>query len=100
MNAAHDTPRLTAAGTEAALSALPAPLAAWFLERVGAPTAAQRLAWPAVAAGRNLLLSAPTGTGKTLAAFLPLLGRLLDPASGGCCLPSPLGGEGPGVRGG
>src|SRR5436305_2656491 len=80
MTTAHPTPeRLTPAGTAAALSALPAPLAAWFLDRVGAPTAAQRLAWPAVAAGRNLLLSAPTGTGKTLAAFLPLLGRLLFP---------------------
>ena len=36
----------------------------------GGPTPAQRLAWPIVAAGENLLLVSPTGTGKTLAAFL------------------------------
>ena len=61
-----------------ALFALTAPAAAWFRQRFGSPTTAQRLAWPAVAAGRHLLLSAPTGAGKTLAAFLPILSRLLD----------------------
>src|SRR4051812_37863793 len=58
--------------------ALPAPVAAWFRGRLGEPTLIQRTAWPAVAAGRNVLVSAPTGTGKTLAATLPLLVRLLD----------------------
>src|SRR5580704_17500980 len=62
---------------ETALAALPEPVACWFRSRFGLPTVAQRLAWPALAAGRHLLLSAPTGTGKTLAAFLPLLGPLL-----------------------
>ena len=68
------------AAADDALSALAAPVAEWCRRRFGAPTGAQRLAWPAVAAGRHLLLSAPTGAGKTLAAFLPILGRLLDPA--------------------
>ncbi|HEV8267600.1 MAG TPA: DEAD/DEAH box helicase, partial [Thermoanaerobaculia bacterium] len=36
----------------------------------GGPTPAQRLAWPRIAAGENVLLVSPTGTGKTLAAFL------------------------------
>ena len=38
------------------------------------------------------LLSAPTGAGKTLAAFLPILGRLLDPAEllAGAVRPLPL----------
>jgi ATP-dependent Lhr-like helicase len=40
------------------------------------PTPAQRLAWPVVAAGGHLLLVSPTGTGKTLAAFLAILDRL------------------------
>jgi ATP-dependent Lhr-like helicase len=62
-----------------ALAALPGPLADWFRGRFGVPTVAQRLAWPALAAGGHLLLSAPTGAGKTLAAVLPVLGDLLIP---------------------
>lgn len=50
----------------------------WFEQRFGSPTLGQRLAWPAIDAGRNLLLSAPTGGGKTLAAFLPILDKLLQ----------------------
>ena len=65
---------------DAALAALPQAAADWFRQRFGAPTTIQRLAWPALSAGRHLLVSAPTGAGKTLAAFLPILGRLLDPA--------------------
>jgi ATP-dependent Lhr-like helicase len=62
---------------EAALQSLATPIRRWFAERFGEPTAAQRFAWPTLAAGKNLLLSAPTGCGKTLAAFLPFIGRLL-----------------------
>jgi ATP-dependent Lhr-like helicase len=68
------------AATPAALAVLPEAVARWFVARFGEPTAAQRLAWPAVAAGGHVLLSAPTGAGKTLAAFLPLLGRLISDA--------------------
>jgi ATP-dependent Lhr-like helicase len=47
------------------------------------PTPAQRLAWPAVASGENLLLVSPTGTGKTLAAFLAILdGLFVEHAAG------------------
>src|SRR5262245_13371022 len=59
-----------------ALAALGEPVRRWFRERFGEPTAVQRLSWPALAAGRSVLLSAPTGAGKTLAAFLPILERL------------------------
>ncbi len=46
-------------------------VAGWFrAEFPDGPTAAQRLAWPRIAAGANVLLVSPTGTGKTLAAFL------------------------------
>jgi ATP-dependent helicase Lhr and Lhr-like helicase len=50
---------------------------AWFEEtfRQGV-TPAQELAWPAIASGENILLTSPTGTGKTLAAFLAILDRL------------------------
>jgi len=48
----------------------------WFEEAVGEPTAVQREGWPAIARGKNVLISAPTGTGKTLTAFLMLIDRL------------------------
>src|SRR5947209_4763688 len=72
----------------AAVAVLPEPARLWLAFRIGEPTPAQRLAWPALAAGKNLLLCAPTGSGKTLAAFLPFLGALLTgpPVRGVCCL--------------
>jgi ATP-dependent Lhr-like helicase len=60
----------------------------WFEQAFEGPTPAQAGAWPAIAASRNVLVSAPTGSGKTLAAFLWALDRLVsDPR-----------GEGAGVR--
>ncbi|MFI6574927.1 ATP-dependent helicase [Nocardiopsis sp. NPDC050513] len=50
---------------------------AWFDQAFPAgPTAAQAQAWSAVAEGRNVLVVAPTGSGKTLSAFLWSLDRL------------------------
>jgi superfamily II DNA/RNA helicase len=46
-----------------------------------APTAIQQQAIPEVLAGRDLMASAQTGTGKTAAFVLPALHRLLTPAS-------------------
>ncbi len=48
----------------------------WFLSSLGAPTAVQEAAWPAIAGGGDTLVSAPTGTGKTLSAFLVFIDRL------------------------
>jgi ATP-dependent Lhr-like helicase len=50
----------------------------WFHRRYGEPTEIQRSAWSRLPLGQHLLLSAPTGAGKTLAAFLPILMDLLD----------------------
>ncbi len=52
----------------------------WFAARFGEPTDAQRAAWPPIAAGEHVLVSAPTGSGKTLTAFLWALDRLLTGA--------------------
>src|SRR5256886_15028472 len=49
---------------------------AWFEGAFEAPTPAQEQAWPAISAGEHVLLSAPTGSGKALAAFLWGLDRL------------------------
>ena len=53
-------------------------LARWFYRRFKGPTEIQKLAWPHIAAGGHVLLTAPTGTGKTLAVFLIALNRLLQ----------------------
>ena len=57
--------------------------ARWFEARVGAPTPVQREAWPAIASGEHVLVSAPTGAGKTLAAFLVWIDRLKAEAERG-----------------
>ncbi len=51
--------------------------AEWFRAVFDAPTAPQRLGWPVIARGENALILAPTGTGKTLTAFLWCLDRLM-----------------------
>ncbi|HEX7028866.1 MAG TPA: DEAD/DEAH box helicase [Gammaproteobacteria bacterium] len=52
-------------------------VSAWFEARFGAPTPAQREAWPAVKAGSHALIAAPTGSGKTLAAFMAAIDDLV-----------------------
>ncbi len=44
-------------------------------------------AWPSIAAGEHVLLVSPTGTGKTLAAFLAILDRLFRSHKGGTLRP-------------
>ena len=64
------------------------PLRDWFASAFpNGPTPAQRLAWPVFSAGKNLLLVSPTGTGKTLAAFLATLDRLFAEHQAGTLAP-------------
>jgi ATP-dependent Lhr-like helicase len=49
---------------------------AWFNGAFAAPTAAQEGAWDAISRGRDTLVVAPTGSGKTLSAFLWSLDQL------------------------
>ena len=59
------------------LAALEGPVRDWFASTFpDGPTPAQSLAWPLIASGANLLLVSPTGTGKTLAAFLAIINGL------------------------
>ncbi|HTR05122.1 MAG TPA: DEAD/DEAH box helicase [Paraburkholderia sp.] len=52
-------------------------VAGWFRRSFEAPTAAQRAAWPLIASRRATLVAAPTGSGKTLTAFLAALDELV-----------------------
>jgi ATP-dependent Lhr-like helicase len=63
--------------TAPALKAFHPIVRAWFRETLGAPSAPQRDGWPAIASGGHTLILAPTGTGKTLAAFLWELNQLI-----------------------
>src|SRR5947209_15676388 len=49
----------------------------WFRAVFDAPTRPQQLGWPPIARGESTLILAPTGTGKTLTAFLSCLDRLM-----------------------
>ena len=49
----------------------------WFTERIGTPSAPQIEGWPKIRGGTHTLIAAPTGTGKTLAAFLWAIDGLL-----------------------
>ena len=49
----------------------------WFAERFGEPTFAQVDGWPAIRTGDDCLIAAPTGSGKTLTAFLAGIDELI-----------------------
>ena len=68
---------------EAAFESL-APEVRGFLAETGItePTPPQVRAWPLVSKGEDVLVVAPTGSGKTEAALLPLLGRVVSEGHG------------------
>ncbi|MDY6835088.1 MAG: DEAD/DEAH box helicase [Chloroflexota bacterium] len=56
-------------------------IAKWFTNRIGSPTDIQLQSWPIIAAQENALIMAPTGSGKTLTAFLWAIDRLITGAT-------------------
>ncbi|WP_229473846.1 DEAD/DEAH box helicase [Pseudoduganella lurida] len=54
---------------------------AWFTATFPAATEAQRRAWPLIQSGRTTLIAAPTGSGKTLTAFLAAIDALVAESS-------------------
>jgi ATP-dependent Lhr-like helicase len=61
--------------------------AEWFVAKFGTPTEPQQHGWPAILAGNTTLISAPTGSGKTLSAFLVCIDQLLRNAIAGNLAP-------------
>src|SRR5215831_7664467 len=55
-------------------------IAEWFSSSVGTPTDVQVQAWPAIQSGGDALIAAPTGSGKTFAAFLSSIDQLFKQA--------------------
>ena len=59
----------------------------WFTAKFGTPTEPQKEGWPAILRGETTLISAPTGSGKTLTAFLVCIDGLLRAALEGRLTP-------------
>ena len=60
----------------------------WFRHTFPAATGAQARAWPMIRARRSTLVAAPTGSGKTLTAFLAAIDELVrDGLAHGAALP-------------
>ncbi len=55
----------------------------WFLSRFEGPTEPQQAGWPHIADGKQTLIAAPTGSGKTLTAFMAVIDRLFRQAVDG-----------------
>ena len=55
-------------------------IAEWFRSQVGQPTDVQVQAWPAIQSGADVFIAAPTGSGKTFAAFLSYIDHLFKQA--------------------
>lgn len=49
----------------------------WFERTLGQPTDIQQIAWPRIANKEHVLITAPTGSGKTLTAFLWAIHQLM-----------------------
>ena len=73
----QDFASVGAAASEAALGLFHPITAKWFRAAFDGPTTPQVEGWPAIARGESTLILAPTGTGKTLTAFLWCIDKLM-----------------------
>lgn len=64
------------------LAAFHPAVAGWFRDRLGQPSPAQAQGWAAIRTGGHALICAPTGAGKTLAAFLSAIDALVREGDG------------------
>ncbi|MCW1310083.1 MAG: DEAD/DEAH box helicase, partial [Candidatus Nanoarchaeia archaeon] len=55
----------------------------WLRKNLGEPTLIQSVAIPKVMEGKNVLIIAPTGYGKTWAALLPIFNKIINEDGGG-----------------
>jgi ATP-dependent Lhr-like helicase len=60
-----------------ALDGFHPPVREWFRETFPSPTRPQALGWPLLQTGASTLILSPTGSGKTLTAFLSAIDRLM-----------------------
>ena len=58
-------------------------VSSWFEKTFETPTAPQVQGWPLIQRGENVLIAAPTGSGKTLSAFLCAIDGLVREAAAG-----------------
>jgi ATP-dependent Lhr-like helicase len=65
------------------LAAFHPAVAGWFRETLGPPSEAQVRGWAAIRGGGHALIAAPTGAGKTLAAFLSAIDALVREGTAG-----------------
>src|SRR6478672_11110138 len=77
VNVHYKMPFVSARANSDPLALFHPPVREWFRESFSAPTRPQTLGWPAIARGESTLILAPTGSGKTLTAFLWCLDRAM-----------------------
>ncbi len=70
-------------GREESLSSLNFYIKDWFLKHYKEPTPPQLYSFKLIKDHRNLLITAPTGSGKTFSAFMSILSELMDMAEAG-----------------
>ncbi len=70
-------------GREESLSSLNFYIKDWFLKHYKEPTPPQLYSFKLIREHRNLLITAPTGSGKTFSAFMSILSELMDMAEAG-----------------
>jgi len=69
--------------SEVIYSQLSQPVRDWFKDKFPDFTDPQKMAIPSITAGDNLLLCSPTGSGKTLTAFLGIIDKLIRKSMNG-----------------